>query len=107
MNAGQAFVYTQTLFHSSPPNFSSSPRVAAGAMAIPREANLLFVSLTQRSQGDLFTIYKTPDDFYIDHIYGTAPRNAIELGAVRAECEPVSVERLRAVAGEANGGVHG
>jgi hypothetical protein len=101
MKAGQAFVYTQSLFHSSPPNNSDEDRVVAGALAIPSPSDLLF--LMKAPAATEFSVYKVPDDFYFRHVIGSMPDPKLLAGSVKAEHERLSEETLRQALGNVNG----
>jgi len=100
MRAGQALFYCQKLFHSSPPNRTSVPRVAAGALAIPAGAPLLFVTQRRAAGRELLVLRRVPDDFYVDYEYGTQTDCGFEIGTADAICEPLSRERLRSLLGD-------
>ena len=64
MKAGQAFVYSNTLFHSSAPNMSNALRLVAGGMAIPRETPLLFLAPAHGEHAADLAVYEVDDAFY-------------------------------------------
>ena len=97
MKAGQAFIYAQSLFHSSPPNTSGEDRLVAGALAIPSAADLLF--LMKDPAATEFSVYRVPDNFYSRFIVGTVPDPQWRIGSVKDEFEPVSEDTLRRTLG--------
>lgn len=99
MRAGQAFVYTQSLFHSSQVNLSDRIRVAAGGLAIPREAKLRFIMRDVQNDPNRLTVYEVGDEFYLKHMYGSIPGDGVEVGTVAASHEPLTQQRLESVLG--------
>lgn len=61
LRAGEAILFDHRVAHRSPPNLSTTPRVAAGLLAIPCEAQLLHY----RGNASRKTVekYGPPDDF--------------------------------------------
>jgi Phytanoyl-CoA dioxygenase (PhyH) len=97
MKAGQAFVYTQTLFHSSPPNTSGEDRLVAGALAIPSASDLRFLMKAPTAAD--FSVYSVPDDFYWRYVLGSAPDAGWRIGSAEDEFEPLSEETLERTLG--------
>jgi hypothetical protein len=95
MKAGQAFVYTQTLFHSSPPNLSDRERVVAGGLAIPDASSLRFFLRDEQNHPGMLAAYEVSDDFYIEYRLGSQPDESLRIGFVKDEHEALTEERLR------------
>jgi hypothetical protein len=102
MKGGQAFVYTQTLFHSSPPNRSDRLRLAAGALAIPEKSRLRFLMGETNEEPRQLAVYEVADDFYRTYLFGSVPDESLRAGVIDGGYEPVSETRLREVLGERN-----
>lgn len=102
MKAGQAFVYTQTLFHSSPPNLSDRERVVAGALAIPNDSSLRIFLRDQESHPGMLAAYEVEDQFYINYRLGSRPDESLRIGFVQDEYEALTEERLRETLGNRN-----
>jgi ectoine hydroxylase-related dioxygenase (phytanoyl-CoA dioxygenase family) len=95
MKAGQAFLYTQTLFHSSPPNRGTQDRVVAGALFVPEESQLYFL-MPEAASGKLGR-YAVPDEFYRTLIMGNFPKSDLLVGTCDDEHEELSRERLNEI----------
>jgi ectoine hydroxylase-related dioxygenase (phytanoyl-CoA dioxygenase family) len=80
MRAGQALLFDQRLFHCSPPNLSSSERIAATAVLVPHEAKLQYYHLVEPRDPNRIEVFEVEDDFYLSHIPGRRPENAVSLG---------------------------
>lgn len=93
MKAGQAFIYSQRLFHSSQPNLTDEERIVAGALAIPRESSLLFVSKDPAVGPDELAVYHVAENFYRTHFF-SAPPQGTRVGVYKDESEPISEARL-------------
>jgi ectoine hydroxylase-related dioxygenase (phytanoyl-CoA dioxygenase family) len=99
MKAGQAFVYTQTLFHSSLPNYSDRERLVAGALAIPDGSRLQVYLRDKERHPELLAGYEVSADFYRTYCLGSVPEDSLRIGFVDDNCEPMSEERLRDILG--------
>jgi hypothetical protein len=99
MKAGQAFVYTQTLFHSSPPNLSEHERVIAGGLAIPEASSLRLFLRDEQNHPGLLAAYEVGDDFYINYRLGSRPDESLRVGFVKDEYEALTEGRLRETLG--------
>jgi hypothetical protein len=97
LKAGQAFVYAQSLFHSSAPNTSGEDRLVAGALAIPAASDLLF--LMKDPAATEFSVYRVSDDFYFRYIPGTVPDPQLRIGSAKDEHQPLSEDTLRRTLG--------
>ena len=95
MRAGQAFVFTQMLFHSSPPNQSDAFRIAAGGLYVPAEAQLLYVNPDDRLHPTRLEVLEAPDLFYTAEDYTAPPREARFLFATDYRPSPLDERRLR------------
>ncbi|MBX2947965.1 MAG: phytanoyl-CoA dioxygenase family protein [Crocinitomicaceae bacterium] len=67
LKKGQALIYDLKCIHMSPPNKSSSVRMAAGCACIPVKAQPLHYF--QNEQG--LTLYNAPTEFYYHFYYGS------------------------------------
>jgi hypothetical protein len=94
MRAGQAFIYPQALFHSSPPNLSDEERVVAGALAVPSDGDVtIFMRDEQRHPGEL-AAYRLDDEGYRTYILGSRPAESLCIGYVPDQPEPIDDEAL-------------
>lgn len=101
MKAGQAFVYTQALFHSSPPNLSGQERVVAGVLTIPNGSPMRLFVRDEQNPG-MLAIYEVEDDFYLNYRLGSQPDESLRIGFVKDEYEALTEERLRETLGNRN-----
>jgi len=99
MKAGQAFVYTQALFHSSPPNLSDQERVVAGVLTIPNASSIRIFLRDQQNHPGMLAAYEVEDDFYINYRLGSYPDESLRIGFVKDEYEALTEERLRETLG--------
>jgi len=95
MEAGQAFIYTQTLFHSSPLNNSQAERVVAGALFVPEESQMYFLMPQQES--GMLGVYAVPDDFYRTLMMGSTPPGDWLVKTCVDEYEQLTGERLHEI----------
>jgi ectoine hydroxylase-related dioxygenase (phytanoyl-CoA dioxygenase family) len=74
MKAGEALVFSQALFHASPPNKGMDVRKVVTFGFIPQEAELFFHYLNEEGRVEK---YKVPDSFFGDYNteIGGAPRH--------------------------------
>lgn len=96
MRAGQAFVFSTMLFHSSLPNESEGYRVSAGGLYIPREAELLCVDPDNRLRPNRLEVFAVPDDFYTVNPYMARPSGIAPLFTTQFTADPLDAARLRA-----------
>jgi hypothetical protein len=75
MKAGTALILSQKLFHASPANRGTTARIAAGALAIPRAAQLRCYWPDPAFPGKL-AVYEVDDLFYTRYVYGARPEGA-------------------------------
>jgi len=94
MRAGQACLAAPTLFHESEANRSDTVRVAACALAIPRQSRLLY---HYQDATDRMQRFEVPDDFYLRYTFGDLPAGMESTGAVDASTEPLTLEQLAGV----------
>jgi len=73
MRAGQAFAYTQALFHGSSPNLSDEERLVAGCMTIPSGSQLLIFARGRDRQPHKLAAYAVTDDYYRHYCLGSEP----------------------------------
>jgi hypothetical protein len=85
MRAGQAFFFTQALFHSSPPNRSARERVVAGGLAIPDESRLRYVVRDADCGPNHLAVYEVDDEFYRTYLYGMRPDPAARIDCVEID----------------------
>jgi hypothetical protein len=95
MRAGQAFVYTETLFHASMRNDSDDIRLAVSGLYVPREAELLWAHSDDMMNPSRLAIFEVGDDFYSTHAYGARPAGEPAL-VVDYAVTPLTAEKLRA-----------
>jgi hypothetical protein len=93
MKAGQAFVFCQKVFHTSQPNRGSSPRIVAGGLFAPREAQL-YCYYQEPQQPQRMTVFEVDDLFYTRYIYGTRPAGVPVVGEIDYWYDPIAPERL-------------
>ena len=75
LKAGEAIIFSQALIHASPPNLSTTDRVAITYGLIAEEAQLLFYYKNQEGKGEK---YEVPLDFF--KTYNTKIGTKPELG---------------------------
>lgn len=73
MKAGQAIFFDNRLFHCSPTNRSRFDRVAATAVLIPADSQLMYYHAPDPNQPQTIERFAVDDDFYMSHIPGTRP----------------------------------
>lgn len=100
MRAGQAFVYTETLFHASMRNDSDDVRLAVSGLYVPSEAELLWAHSDDMMNPSRLEIFEVSDDFYSTHAYGARPSGE-PAKVVEYSATPLSAEKLRATVGVA------
>ncbi|MBV8750473.1 MAG: phytanoyl-CoA dioxygenase family protein [Candidatus Eremiobacteraeota bacterium] len=98
MRAGQAFVFSPALFHSSLPNQTDAYRVAAGAMYVPREAQLLCVDPDDRFKPTHLDVFAVPDEYYQNKPYMSRPDYGPPLYSAPFTAEALDEEKLRRTA---------
>lgn len=81
MRAGDGMVFSQKLFHASPPNRSTAKRIAVGALAVPREAQLYCYYVDGASAAKM-EVFAVDDAFYTSCPYGTRPAGVPRVGLV-------------------------
>jgi len=109
MRAGQAFVQYQQLFHGSASNVSSSERVAAYAVLVPKNAKLRFYYQDVINKPDKLEVFEVNDRFYLTYVPGrfeiddssvtryvpgTRPLGFKRLEVIDYAFEPLTKERL-------------
>jgi hypothetical protein len=87
LGAGQAFCYTQSLFHSSPPNLTARERLVAGCMAVPKEAELMIFMSDPIEHPGLLSAYQVSDEVFRDYRLGTRPDASLRAGFVELKPE--------------------
>jgi len=97
MKAGQIIVYSQALFHSSPPNLSSEVRVAAIGICVPEQAKLLACFRDPERYPGQMAVYAVDEEFFLNYMVGDRPADAALLELVEDKCDPADEERLRSV----------
>ena len=92
MKAGQAVIFCQRVFHTSPPNRGEITRVVATALTVPAAAQLRYYQQDHaRAEMEVFEV---EDLFYTRHIIGGPAREGRSIGVVDYYYEPVTVDRL-------------
>lgn len=94
LHAGTAHVYDHRLFHGSPPNRTSVPRVAINFTLIPQETE----SWHYEFRGDRkVEIFEVPPDFYNSHILNTEPEGGKSLGCLDIEPSFLSQSQINSL----------
>jgi hypothetical protein len=96
MRAGQAFIYSQSLFHASAPNRSAASRLAVGGLAIPSERALLWVTAADAEHAGELALYRVDDAFYRRFPHDGRPDASSCIGFAPDVVEPLSEEILHA-----------
>jgi len=78
IKAGEVLIMDDSIIHSSPDNLSDADRFVFHALAVPREAPLIFPKVI----GDKAHIYRVYDDFYQFYTPGQSPTLYQELDLV-------------------------
>ena len=65
MKAGQAYVASPALFHYSPPNMGTDPRIAAAGLAGPAESALRYHHYAQKEGNTLAEIFAVEHEYYV------------------------------------------
>jgi ectoine hydroxylase-related dioxygenase (phytanoyl-CoA dioxygenase family) len=83
MQAGQAMLFDNRLMHASPPNRSARLRVAATAVLVPSEAQLLYYHMADRRDPDRVEVFEVEDSFYLTNDLPQRPKErcSVPLGA--------------------------
>lgn len=92
MRAGQALIFCQKLFHTSPPNRRPDVRVCATALLAPRGARLRFYHQNPRAP-ERIEIFDVDDLFYTRHILGATPQEP-RLDVIDYHFAALDAERL-------------
>ena len=89
LQAGEAIIFNQALIHASPPNLSSTNRVAVTYGLIAEEAQLLFYYKNQEGKGEK---YEVPIDFFKTYNtqIGTKPEIGTCLRTFTLDESPIS-----------------
>ena len=92
IKAGTAMIFSGKLFHTSLPNRGTAPRVVAGAVIAPRDAQLRCYWPDPALPGKL-AVYEVDDLFYTRYLYGTRPEGS-RTAVVDYWYEPLDTARL-------------
>ncbi len=65
MKAGQAYVASPALFHFSPPNMGTSPRIAAAGLAGPSESTLRYHHYIEKEGRGHAEVFATQHEYYV------------------------------------------
>lgn len=101
MRAGDAVLFSQRLFHTSPPNRSDRARPVACAVLAPRSSPCRCYYPDPANAGDLL-VFEVDDDFYTRYRIGNRP-DGEPVGTVRVAPERLSAEDLLHAVREADG----
>jgi hypothetical protein len=82
-------VFSAKLFHASPPNRGKAVRVAAGALIVPRPAQL-YCYYADPAAPDQVEVFAVDDAFYTRYDYGTRPTGVPRVGVWRAPAPAAS-----------------
>lgn len=94
IRAGSALIHSQMLFHGSPPNRSSAPRVVAGGFCVPRDAQL-YCYYRDPASPEKLEVFEIDDLFYTRHKYGTRPEGVPHVRTIDFRYEPITEDQLR------------
>lgn len=97
MKAGDALLFYQRLFHSSPPNLGPNPRVAAGGLCVPRDAQLYCYYADDLQSPRQMEVFEVDDLFYTRYIYGKRPEGVQRIGVVDYWHAPLTAQQLTGV----------
>jgi len=92
MKAGQAIIFCQKVFHTSPPNGGDDVRVVATALTVPEAARLRYYH--QDYARNVMEIFEVEDLFYTRHIIGGPAREGRVIEVIDYGYEPLTEERL-------------
>jgi hypothetical protein len=93
MKGGQAVVFCQKVFHTSPPNRGDAIRIVATSLLAPQGVPLRFYHEDPEARGKM-EVFAVDDLFYTRHVLGTRPSGVTQLGVIDYYNEPLSIERL-------------
>lgn len=81
LKAGEALIFDLRLIHGAWPNTTPQPRIAAGMVAIPQEADILhfWAAAEERDCRDI-EVYKMQPEFYMHNYNGSKPDKEHLLG---------------------------
>jgi hypothetical protein len=96
LRPGQAVVMHQGLLHASPGNRSTAARVAATAVAVPREEALRYYHRITGDTAPELEGFTVPDDFFLSHRLGCRPQRGASLGTSPETVEIINPGRLAA-----------
>lgn len=65
MRAGQAYIGHPSLFHASPPNTSSEPRIVAAGLAGPADSTLRYFDYQQREGPGIAEMFEVDASYYL------------------------------------------
>ncbi len=65
MQAGQAYIGSPALFHASPPNKSSQPRIVAAGLAGPVESSLIYCHYHEIKDIGMAEIFEVDHNYYV------------------------------------------
>ncbi len=80
MQAGEAVLFSQRLFHTSLPNRSHATRIAACAVLVPAESRLWYVHALGDGELELFEV---DDDFSLRHTIAARPDDLVPFARVK------------------------
>jgi ectoine hydroxylase-related dioxygenase (phytanoyl-CoA dioxygenase family) len=93
MEAGEAFIFDQSIIHGSGKNNTEHPRIAVAFGLVHKDAELVFYHMDSPST---LQKYKVPDDFFITFSNdGNAPEEGILEGAIQQNYQKVGAEDLK------------
>lgn len=77
MRAGQVLYMDHRMIHGSPTNRSSTIRVVAAGVGVPRQQQLLYCHVDQSTDSKVLEIHEVPDDFYLRNMFGQRPAEGL------------------------------
>jgi hypothetical protein len=98
--AGESCVSDLRTVHASFPNTTPEHRVCVSAIAVPAESTMWYC-YQDRANGGTIDVYGTDDAYYRTHVFGAPPAGMTQIGAVPAQFDPATPERLAEVFADA------
>jgi hypothetical protein len=93
MKAGSAMIFSQRLFHASPPNHGTAVRVVVGGLFVPREAQLYCYYNDPSSPGRM-EVFEVDDLFYTRYLYRSRPEGVPCVGSVDYRYDRITPRQL-------------
>lgn len=97
LKAGEAIVWHHRLVHFSPPNLSSTARVAATLIYTPFDVPVIHYWKNSSIPGTMVNKYAIGSNFFMKYDIVNEPTEASFLGKSESDFPPISQDRLRSV----------